>query len=103
MPVSDVKRGIASRRRSIGSVSIEHATVFQLLPDAATLLELEPEELAGALMEHLNSLFHCDILELALELQSLEVRVRDSDHRLANTAISRPSRVTASCSLPNDS
>jgi hypothetical protein len=31
-------------------------TVFQLLPDATMLRELEPEELAGALMEHLNSL-----------------------------------------------
>lgn len=31
-------------------------TVFQLLPDAVMLRELEPEELAGALMEHLNSL-----------------------------------------------
>ena len=31
-------------------------TVFQLLPDATMLRELEPEELAGALVEHLNSL-----------------------------------------------
>jgi len=30
--------------------------LFQMLPDAATLLTLEPEELAAALLEHLHSL-----------------------------------------------
>ena len=31
-------------------------SIYSLVPDAKALLELEPEELAGVLMEHLNSL-----------------------------------------------
>ena len=32
-------------------------SIFRLVPDAKALLDLEPEELAGVLMEYLNSLF----------------------------------------------
>ena len=31
-------------------------SIHSLVPDAEALLELEPEELAGVLMEHLNAL-----------------------------------------------
>ena len=31
-------------------------SIYSLVPDAKALLNLEPEELAGVLMEHLNSL-----------------------------------------------
>ncbi|MCZ6759533.1 MAG: hypothetical protein O7D29_04025 [Gemmatimonadetes bacterium] len=32
------------------------STLYEILPDPDTVLELEPEELAGYLLEHLNTL-----------------------------------------------
>ena len=43
-------------REFLASESLMTVSLYSLVPDAKALLELEAEELAGVLMEHLNSL-----------------------------------------------
>ena len=55
-------------------------SIHSLVPDAKALLELEPEELAGILMEHLNSLPTSEQQNLHRYNFSLDHTVREYPH-----------------------